>query len=405
MGTQATITGITLTNNAVNGQFAPGGINGTGTLTQGPNSNLAVFNNGISVGTFNATSTGNTVTMRGTIPSTTYYNLTLNSNATLGGPITINGDLNIPVNESLDNVGYPINLKGNWINSGGTFIPENGTVNFIGTSTQTITGANTWYGLNIQATSTRTVYFQSGVAQTIASGGNLTLAGRLSNLLYLAPTVSATPWLLQASTTGVTQSVSYVSSSYSNAGPAGTYAMIKAYNGTNTDGGGNTNWNFTGALSLSISNTSIGFGSLSSSFAKYATTNLIGSTTPVFAHTISAAATSPSGYTLTVQGSTPKFGASTLTAIGGTNTPSSPGTSQFGLMATASGGSGSVSSPYTGSGYAYNSTATSSSVLASELAGDGITTVYSLQYLANISTATGAGNYSTALTYVMTVNY
>ena len=64
-----------------------------------------------------------------------------------------------------------------------------------------------------------------------------------------------------------------------------------------------------------------------------------------------------------------------------------------------------MSAPYVGSGYAYNSTATTSSQVASEAVGDSITTTYSVRYLGNISNTTNPGAYATDLTYVITVNF
>jgi len=119
-------------------------------------------------------------------------------------------------------------------------------VTFSGTGTQTINNANTWYGLAITGSAARTVYFESSVAQTIAANGSLTLTGAASNLLTLAPLTPATAWQLQVNTTGVTQDVSYVNSSYSDAGPQATYATIIASSAPNTDGGNNTNWSFYG---------------------------------------------------------------------------------------------------------------------------------------------------------------
>lgn len=133
-------------------------------------------------------------------------------------------------------------MKGDWSNTG-TFTPRQGTVTFNGTGTQTINDSNSWYGLSITTTSPRTVYFESGATQSIQSGGSLILTGIASNILTLAPLTPASAWNLQLNTAGVTQNISYVSVSYSDAGPSPTYATILAGNNV-TDGGNNINWNF-----------------------------------------------------------------------------------------------------------------------------------------------------------------
>lgn len=82
-----------------------------------------------------------------------------------------------------------------------------------------------------------------GVAQTVLPNGSLTLTGALGQLLTLQPSSSPTAWQLHLDPTA-SQNVSYVSVSYSDAGAFGTWQEINASNGTNTDGGNNTNWNF-----------------------------------------------------------------------------------------------------------------------------------------------------------------
>jgi len=160
-------------------------------------------------------------------------------------------------------------------------------------------------------------------------------------------------------------------------------------------------------LTFSISDNAIGFGALSSGAARFATGDGAGSTIQVEAHTLAASTNATNGYVLTVKGATlthtnPSF---SITAIGGTNSSSSPGNEQFGLNMTATGGSGTVTSPYVEAGYAYAGTATTTSQVASASSGDGATTTYSVVYIANIASNTEAGSYTTALTYVATANF
>ena len=162
-------------------------------------------------------------------------------------------------------------------------------------------------------------------------------------------------------------------------------------------------------LTFTISDTSIFFGNLRSSGICFAQGTDPGyvtcpTTTETGAFDMTAATNATSGYTVSVQGATLTSGANTITAIGGTNTSSAPGTEQFGLRATAAGGLGTVSSPYTASGYAYaGTTATPSTVATSTTPSS--TTTYSVRYMANISSTTEAGSYTTSHTYIATGNF
>lgn len=158
------------------------------------------------------------------------------------------------------------------------------------------------------------------------------------------------------------------------------------------------------SLSFSISDNTIGFGTLSSSDDFFATGDANGSATETEAHTLAVGTNASSGYTMTVRGATLTSGSATITAIGGTNTASSTGTEQFGLRMSASGGSGAVSSPYAASGFAYAADGSTASTVASSSTSSA-TTTYSVRYLANISAATEAGAYTATLTYVTTANF
>ena len=137
-----------------------------------------------------------------------------------------------------------IKVAKNWTNSDATFTYNTSTVDFDDdTQANTISGSTTFYNLKIDSATAKTATFQSGKTQTIAASGALTFTGAASQLLTLAPGTAATTWLLNRNA-AATQSVSYVSVSYSDASSG---AQIDASNGTSTDGGNNTNWNFGGA--------------------------------------------------------------------------------------------------------------------------------------------------------------
>ncbi|MFO0702896.1 MAG: hypothetical protein U0514_03500 [Candidatus Andersenbacteria bacterium] len=157
-------------------------------------------------------------------------------------------------------------------------------------------------------------------------------------------------------------------------------------------------------ITFSISDNFIGFGSLSATAARYATGDTLGSASEVEAHQLAVSTNAPSGYVLTLTGNTLTSGANTITDMGCSNTASSPGTSQFGVRMTASGGTGVVSAPYDGSGFAFCTTNFPDDV-ASATFGDNNTTTYSVRYLANITSTTPPGSYSSILTYVATATF
>lgn len=157
------------------------------------------------------------------------------------------------------------------------------------------------------------------------------------------------------------------------------------------------------SITFTISDNSIGFGTLSASAARYATGDTTGSGSETEAHTIVVGTNASNGYTLTANGSTLTSGGNTIDAIGSTNTASSVGTEQFGLRLTASGGNGTVSAPYAASGFAFDTAAFPDEVAVSTSAS--ANTTYSARYLANITASTEAGAYTATLTYIATANF
>ena len=122
----------------------------------------------------------------------------------------------------------------------------------------------------------------------------------------------------------------------------------------------------TQSLTFTISTSTIYFGTLSSTGAKYASsTNPLGDTTETIAHTLAVGTNAPAGFTLTVRGQTltsQQNASNTITAIGAGYASSTFGGEQFGLRVTESGGVGTtVGVPYNMStSYGYAATATSS---------------------------------------------
>lgn len=154
-------------------------------------------------------------------------------------------------------------------------------------------------------------------------------------------------------------------------------------------------------LTFTISDTAIGFGTLSYLAAKYATGDASGSYSSTSAHTFTGA--SSGTYSITVGGATLTSGSDTITAIttaGGA--ASSAGSEQFGINVSASGGSGAADGDYDGATFYYAGTSSLSDTVASCAATCSTTTTYTASYLANIASSTESGSYTATLTYVAT---
>lgn len=131
-------------------------------------------------------------------------------------------------------------------------------------------------------------------------------------------------------------------------------------------------------------------------------------TTGAGAHTVSLETNSATGLSVTFSGDTLTCGAcsgiNTISAIGATAASASAGVSQFGFNVIYNSGDSTATaqSPYDTAGwYAFNSgdeiISASSAMTASAN--------FDLNYIANISGAETAGNYSTTITYTATANF
>lgn len=161
-------------------------------------------------------------------------------------------------------------------------------------------------------------------------------------------------------------------------------------------------------ISFSLNDTTIGFGTLATGNARYATADTSGSGSDTVAHTVAVGTNAPNGYTINLQGATLTSGANTIDAIGATSAASSAGSEQFGIYATKSGGvNGTITTRYSDSGtpeFAYNATASTSDTLATGTTATS-TETYSIHYIANIAALTEAGSYSTNITYTGAGNF
>ena len=162
------------------------------------------------------------------------------------------------------------------------------------------------------------------------------------------------------------------------------------------------------SLTFSISDNTIGFGTLSSTASRWATGDEAGTgTADTAAHTMAASTNSGSGYTITVNGNTLTSGANTINPIGAAAAPPTTGTEQYGINLTYTGGSGTATAPYNDATlpytYAFDTAAFPDEVASS--AGASADTTYSVYYVANIAGATEAGSYTSTLTYIATGNF
>lgn len=141
------------------------------------------------------------------------------------------------------------------------------------------------------------------------------------------------------------------------------------------------------------------------------------STTAVRAgsHTMTVLTNADNGFTVTVSGSTLQrgSGADSITAIGATAASSVIGSRQFGLNLVANttpsiGAAASGTSPTGAAAGQYavaNQFAFQSGDTVANASGPINSTVFTVSYIANISSAVTAGSYSTTLTYTATANY
>lgn len=149
-------------------------------------------------------------------------------------------------------------------------------------------------------------------------------------------------------------------------------------------------------LTLSLSSASLDFGTLSTTAVK------------TVSHTITVDSNSFYGLSVTVSGSTLTCsacgGTNTITGIGGSAASSIPGTSQFGLNVIYNSGASpraSAASPYnTADQYAFQS---GNQIISAT--GNINSTVFTINYIANISGSETAGSYTTNLTYTATANF
>jgi cytoskeletal protein CcmA (bactofilin family) len=182
--------------------------------------------------TFNATTTGKTITTGGT--SSPFYDITFNGSgggwSFASGNHDVDNNFNIIAGSVTSTTGT-LYVAGNWSNSG-TFHHASGTVVFDSTATSTFSGATTFYNLTSN-TSNKVLQFTAGTSSTTTIAGTLTLNGQAcETMIKLRSTASSSQWYIDSQ---ATTSILYVDVKDS-------YAITALTASSSQDSGNNANW-------------------------------------------------------------------------------------------------------------------------------------------------------------------
>lgn len=200
---------VTVTNNGTVSSTSTTGITGSvagSTWTNAANSTLNVSRALLATGRLNASAAGNTVNYNGAAQAVKgastgrYYHLTLSgsgaktmpppvisgllvggnftmagtASATAADMIRVSGNFSIGPGTAFNNATFGHSIAGNFTNSG-TYTPTTGSINFNGTAPQTLTGATTFY--RIQVSNNAGISLANSMTVTnilIFNNGNLT---------------------------------------------------------------------------------------------------------------------------------------------------------------------------------------------------------------------------------------
>jgi hypothetical protein len=163
------------------------------------------------------------------------------------------------------------------------------------------------------------------------------------------------------------------------------------------------------SITFAISDTSIGFGTLSASAARWATGDTLGSATDsAAAHTLSIGTNATDGYIVTYNGATLTSGGDTISVATVSNdADGTQGAEQF-CMGFSTNGNASIAAAYdhnaTPGNRDWSFVAGTTTTLASETAPTATETICAF-YLANIAADTEAGTYTTDITYIATATF
>lgn len=346
------------------------------------------------------------------IPSKT-FGLTANLNITDGLTVTAGtldtrpsaidydisaGSISIGASGTIDasSSASDITVSTDWSNAG-TFTAGSSTVTFNTGNTSTIGGGPTTFNnLTITHTAAKEVDFSTTASHIIHVTGAFTVTGTDSNLIKLYSTSAGTKWHFHPTGTADVD--------YADVKDGGCESGAISINTTNsTDSGNNEScWVFyVPTISFSLGSNSVGLGTIGTGSAGTGS------------HTISAASNAPGGFIITYIGAllTNQInGSYTIPAY--SSSASSPGTAGFGLNLkdnatpdvgaepVANSGTCSVNSGY-GTADAFTYVASTTTTIANT-SGSPADCVYTASYVGNISSITGAGDYSTTITYIVT---
>ncbi len=160
------------------------------------------------------------------------------------------------------------------------------------------------------------------------------------------------------------------------------------------------------SITFSISDVTVGFGTLASGAVRYATGDTLGGTTETTAaHTMSAGTNAVSGLAVTYSGGLLTSGGNTISAATSVTPPGNTAAEQFAIAVDDNGTAFTIAAGYDQATpiYSYVGTGTTTALFSS--AGPLSSTNVDVHYLANIAANTEAGNYSTNITYIATATY
>jgi fibronectin-binding autotransporter adhesin len=230
----------------VGASIFPAKLTGTGTLTiNGPilHSSVGTISNFDNV-IFNNTYTY--VTPIFTNVGKLTFNNSQTFSTTFNGSQVAEVDSNTNLNITGGTFTAPTLLKlyGSFNRTGGTFVHNNGTVEFAGTGNKTIAGNTTFNNLKYLSSNSPSLSFTNSSTQVV--DGTLTLKGQTGNHLDLKSTTPGSTWNINAFGT---RDIQYVRVSDSNASSSPITVGCDSI-----DDGNNIGWNFTGSCSPAISN-------------------------------------------------------------------------------------------------------------------------------------------------------
>lgn len=250
----------------------------------------------------------------------------------------------------------------------------------------------------------------SATTVTLTSGTGTVTAGRCVRILIGTNAVSQTTGTNQI-TNGATDDDDTVSIS-GTFGDTGTISIDII-----TDDTVNVTATVNSSITFTISDTTVGFGTLSVSTGRWATndgsssggTNASNGIEPTpDAHTMTVATNATDGYAITYNGATLTSGSDTISGAaesGGNecagDSDCAPGTEQFGISIDTN-GDASIDADYARDASADFSFVAGTTTSIITETGPTATETFGVSYIANISGTTEPGSYSTNITYVAT---